>query len=86
MRACERSLTLLVILALWAVPAAVPAPAAQANRRVPVVKPVPQTPVFSTWPTVEELFRARVFEEPLVPVRGTPSPEENRALAQAMRS
>jgi len=56
----------------------------KANRTVPKVKPVPATPVFSAYPTEEELFRARVFEEPLVPVmapsrprRTSPSPERS---------
>jgi RHS repeat-associated protein len=65
---------------------AAPRPAAQPNRRVPSVKPVPRSPVFSSWPTVEEIFRARIFEEPLVPIRGTPTPEENRALARALQA
>lgn len=65
--------------------AGTPAPV-RANRRVPAVKPVPRTPVFSVWPTSDELFRARVFEEPLVPVNGQPTPEDTRALASALRS
>ena len=90
MRAFERALICLPLLAqsLWAFPvdaAAAPVAAPQANRRAPTVKPVPQAPAFSTWPTVEELFGARVFEEPLVPIRGTPTPEENRALAGAIQ-
>ena len=39
---------------------------------------------FSPDPTREEIFRARVFEEPLVPIGGIPSAEENRALAAAL--
>jgi RHS repeat-associated protein len=35
-------------------------------------------------PTSEEIFRARVFEEPLVPVGGEPSAEETAALAAAL--
>ena len=39
---------------------------------------------FSASPTTEELFRARVFEEPLVPVRGEPTAADNAALAAAL--
>ena len=60
-----------------------PAPQVKPNRRPPSVKPVPQTPVFSTWPTDAEIFRARVFSEPLVPI-GATKPEENAALARAL--
>ncbi len=35
-------------------------------------------------PSVEDLFRARVFEEPLVPIGGEPSAAENAALARAL--
>src|SRR5688572_24964572 len=38
------------------------------NRTVPRVDPVPLSPVFSETPTDEEIFRARIFPEPLVPV------------------
>jgi YD repeat-containing protein len=54
------------------------------NRTVPAVTPPPDRPVFSASPTVEEIFRARVFTEPLVPVGGTPTPQENLALARAL--
>jgi RHS repeat-associated protein len=40
---------------------------------------------FSTNPTTHEILRARVFEEPLVPIGGEPSAEENAALAAALR-
>ncbi|MCX6925426.1 MAG: hypothetical protein NT154_19785, partial [Verrucomicrobia bacterium] len=39
---------------------------------------------FSERPTTLEFFRARVFEEPLIPVGGEPSPVENAALATAL--
>jgi RHS repeat-associated protein len=58
-------------------------PKVTVNRTVPVVQPPPQLPVFSSAPTDAEIFRARVFEEPLVPL-GTTSPAENAALAQAL--
>ncbi|MGH8245352.1 MAG: hypothetical protein ACREUU_02845 [Gammaproteobacteria bacterium] len=32
----------------------------------------------------QEIFRARVFEEPLVPIGGEPSADENTALAAAL--
>lgn len=35
-------------------------------------------------PTPQQIFRARVFEEPLVPLGGEPSPVENAALAAAL--
>ena len=35
-------------------------------------------------PTVQEIFRARVFEEPLVPVGGEPSADENTHLSAAL--
>src|SRR5215467_5578385 len=40
--------------------------------------------VFSAPPTTEELFRAHVFEEPLVPIGGDPSASQNAALAVAL--
>ena len=39
---------------------------------------------FSPTPTPQEFFRVRVFEEPLVPVGGNPTPGENQALAVAL--
>jgi len=39
---------------------------------------------FSTVPTVPELYRARVFDEPLVPIGGEPDAAENTALAAAL--
>jgi RHS repeat-associated protein len=54
------------------------------NRTLSNVEP-PRTGLeFSANPTPQELFRARVFEEPLVPVGGEPSPAENAALAVAL--
>src|SRR2546422_10768047 len=40
--------------------------------------------MFSDPPTDEEIFRARVFAEPLVPVGGSTSADQNRALAKAL--
>jgi RHS repeat-associated protein len=39
---------------------------------------------FSAQPTRQEIFNARVFDEPLVPIGGDPNPEETRALANAL--
>ena len=58
-------------------------PQVTVNRTVPTVTAPPSEPLFSATPTVEEIFRARIFGEPLVPM-GEPSAEENRALAQAL--
>jgi YD repeat-containing protein len=41
-------------------------------------------PRFSAQPSQDEISRARVFEEPLVPIGRRPSPEENRALSKAL--
>src|SRR5207237_3838956 len=37
-------------------------------------------------PTLEDLFRAHLFEEPLVPVGGQPSSEENAALITTLKA
>jgi hypothetical protein len=37
-------------------------------------------------PSTEDFLRARVFEEPLVPIGGSPTVEENRQLAAALNS
>jgi hypothetical protein len=39
---------------------------------------------FPTRPTVEDMFRARIFEEPLVPMGADPTPEENADFAAAL--
>ena len=41
---------------------------------------------FSAKPTPDEISRARVFEEPLMPVGGVPSVAENAGLAAALRA
>src|SRR5438094_5352262 len=56
------------------------------NRTIPKVTPVSAFPVFSPDPKDEEIMRARVFEEPLVPMGAGTSVEENRALADAVLS
>jgi RHS repeat-associated protein len=54
------------------------------NRTVPKVAPPKTGLEFSANPTTQEISRARVFEEPLVPIGGEPSAEENAALASAL--
>lgn len=54
------------------------------NRTVPDVKPPKTGLEFSASPTVQEIFRARVFEEPLVPIGSEPTAQENAALAEAL--
>ncbi len=75
-----------------AVPLAVPSqlearpPLVKVNRTLPRVAPVPATPVFSAVPTEDEIFRARVFEEPLVAVGGSPTAEQNLALSRVLKA
>ena len=45
---------------------------------------VAQAGAFSDPPTEQEIFRAHLFEEPLVPIGGHASADENRALADAL--
>ena len=54
------------------------------NKTVPTVTPPPLALELSDSPTDAELFRARIFTEPLVPVGGATTPEENAALARAL--
>jgi RHS repeat-associated protein len=61
-----------------------PAPPVKVNRTIPRVEPPKPTLEFSASPTPQELFRARIFEEPLVPVGGEPTATENAALAAAL--
>lgn len=51
---------------------------------VPQLEPPKAALEFSASPTTQELFRARVFEEPLVPIGGEPNAAENSALAAAL--
>ncbi len=64
-------------------PAPKPAAGVKANRVVPTVRPPSALPVFSGDPSDDEIFRARVFSEPLVPEHA-PEPGENQALAAAI--
>src|ERR1700678_1627975 len=54
------------------------------NRTLPLWEASEASLKFSANPTTEELFRARVFQEPLVVVGGEPTPAENAALAAAL--
>ncbi len=40
--------------------------------------------VFPASPTAEDIFRARIFEEPLVPMGAEPTPAENADFAAAL--
>jgi RHS repeat-associated protein len=62
------------------------APKVEVNRRLPQVTSPPALPTFSAAPTDGELFRARVFDEPLVPIGPPTSTAENQALAAAVLS
>jgi len=53
------------------------------NRKIPKVTPAPLRPAFSAAATEAEITRARVFEEPLLPV-GPTAPNENAVLARAL--
>lgn len=55
-----------------------------ANRTLPAVRPPALEPSFSDPPSAQEIFRARVFPEPLVPVGGATSGREDAALAAAI--
>ncbi len=64
--------------------AGAPVPPVKVNRTIPRVEPPTNGLAFSAKPTAQELFRARIFEEPLVPVGGEPTATENAALAAAL--
>ena len=56
-------------------------PAPTVNRTQPAITKAPTRFAFSTPPTDAEFYRARVFEEPLVPSPGGVNPSEDAALA-----
>jgi YD repeat-containing protein len=60
------------------------APTVKVNRTVPAVTAAPLMPRFSAEPTDEEITRARVFDEPIMPMPGAGSASENRTLADAI--
>jgi YD repeat-containing protein len=61
-----------------------PEPQVTPNRTVPNVMPPATELTLPAVPTDEELTRARIFSEPLVPMPWGTSPEENAALARAI--
>lgn len=67
-------------------PKGVASAAVQVNRSQPAVSPPAALPVFSSEPSDAEVFQARLFAEPLVPIAGTTSPQENRALVEALQA
>jgi RHS repeat-associated protein len=54
------------------------------NRALPSFTAHSNAPVFSSPPTDQEISRARVFEEPLFPIGGKTTSEENQLLAKAL--
>ena len=78
------SLVLLISFIFAAIGQASAVDQVQVNRTVPKVSPPKIGLEFTANPTTQEIFRARVFEEPLVPIGGEPSAEENAALAAAL--
>jgi len=54
------------------------------NRTLPHFDPPRTSLEFSESPTDEEISRARAFEEPLVPIGGKPTAQENSDLAAAL--
>jgi RHS repeat-associated protein len=84
---CFCLLTILTTAHLASPPAAGAAPSpslSQVNRTIPPVEPPKTALEFSANPTAQELFRARVFEEPLVPIGDEPATAENAALGAAL--
>src|SRR5450432_2921567 len=61
-----------------------PSAAVSINRTVPKVERPKGGLQFSANPTVEEIFRARIFEEPLVPIGEQPNESENVDLVKAL--
>jgi RHS repeat-associated protein len=60
-------------------------PAARLSDRLPPKSSLSPNPLpFSVNPSTEELLRARVFAEPLVPVGGEPDAADNAAVAAAL--
>src|SRR5438093_320441 len=57
--------------------ATTPEPVVKVNRTVPEVEPPNTTLEFSASPTPQEIFRVRMFAEPLLPLGGDPTPAEN---------
>src|SRR5262249_9045075 len=53
---------------------------------LPKVTPPATMPVFSARPSDQEIFAARVFEEPLLPMGGATNDSENLALVGAIKA
>ncbi|HTS18573.1 MAG TPA: RHS repeat-associated core domain-containing protein [Verrucomicrobiae bacterium] len=71
-------------LATTEVPSATSKAKIMVNRSLPIVRPPSLTPSFSDPPTDAEVFSYRFLEDSLVPMLGTTSAEENRALVKAL--
>src|SRR5438876_2570982 len=54
------------------------------NRTIPAFVAPTSVAVFSKEPTDQEIFHARVFEEPLIPIGGKTTGKENQLLAEAL--
>ncbi len=81
----QGSLSLLAADEIAPVPASAPAATnVVANRTVPDVQRPPAVPAFSDEPSDAEFFRARVFAEPLVPLGGATTVEENELLKDVL--
>ena len=78
--ACEYAICIFISLSF----AAMAQTPVKVNRTVPQVEPPKTGLEFSANPTTQEIFRARVFEEPFVPIGGEPGATENGALAAAL--
>jgi len=63
---------------------ATPPPRVKVNKSVPAVRPPSAYPEFSAAPSDQEIFQARVFDEPLVPMGGATSVRENRDLSASI--
>ncbi|MDE3155354.1 MAG: peptidase C39, bacteriocin processing, partial [Acidobacteriota bacterium] len=59
-------------------------PPVKANRTVPKVTPPPTVLALPSRPTDQDLERARIFSEPLVPMPRPTSPDEDAALGRAI--
>jgi RHS repeat-associated protein len=74
---------LILVISLAAAPAFADG-VVKPNRTLPKFTPPKTTLEFSANPTAEEISRSHAFEEPLMPIGGEPSADENAALAGAL--
>ena len=56
----------------------------EVNRTIPEGAPPAAAWAIPENPTADDIFRSRLFEEPLVPIGGNPSAAENAALGAAL--